>query len=163
LREFSSQLASSVPVLNFNFDKPLGVNIQTILIVDDEEDELHLFARHLESGDHKYRILQVTNGQRALNMLRERKPDVMLLDLIMPGMDGFQVLEEKRRDPLIRDIPVIIISSRDPAGDPNVSDTFTVTQSGGLSQQNLVSCIQAVSSILAPETFQEKNSSKNLL
>ena len=135
----------------------LRANIQTILIVDDEEDELHLFARHLEASEHKYRILQVTNGQRALNMLRDRKPDVMLLDLMMQGMDGFQVLEEKRRDPSIRDIPVIIISARDPAGDPNVSDTFTVTQSGGLSQQNLISCIQAIGQVLVPESFQEKS------
>ena len=124
--------------------KDLGRSIQTILIVDDEEDALHLFARHLESGEHKYRIIQVSNGQRALNMLRDRKPDIMLLDLVMPGMDGFRVLEEKRRDPLIRDIPVVIIIPLDPAGDPSVSDTFTVTQSGGFSQQNLMSCIEAI-------------------
>jgi CheY-like chemotaxis protein len=99
----------------------------------------------------------VTNGQRALNMLRDRKPDVMLLDLMMQGMDGFQVLEEKGRDPSIRDIPVIIISARDPAGDPNVSDTFTVTQSGGLSQQNLISCIQAIGQVLVPESLQGKS------
>jgi CheY-like chemotaxis protein len=74
----------------------------------------------------------------------------MLLDLSMPGMDGFQVLEEKQRDPAIQAIPVIIISSLDPAGDPIVSDTFTVTQSGGLSQRNLIACIQSLSTILAP-------------
>jgi signal transduction histidine kinase/CheY-like chemotaxis protein len=135
----------------------LGPETKTVLIVDDEEDELHLFARHLESGDRLYNILQVTNGQRALNMLRTRRPDVMLLDLNMPGMDGFQVLEEKKRDPAIRDIPVIIISSMDPSGDPIVNDTFTVTNSGGLSQRNLVTCIQAVAEILAPLTLQEKD------
>jgi CheY-like chemotaxis protein len=105
----------------------LQPEIHTILIVDDEEDELHLFARHLEASERKYRILQVTNGQCALNMLRQCRPELMLLDLTMPGMDGFQVLEEKGRDASIRDIPVIIVSSRDPAGDPSVSDTFTVT------------------------------------
>ena len=124
--------------------------VKTILIVDDEEDELHLFARHLEAEERGYQLLQVTNGARALNMLRSRKPDAMLLDLNMPVMDGFQVLEEKRRDPAIRDIPVIIISSRDPAGDPIISDTFSVTHSGGLSQRNLIACIQAVGDILAP-------------
>jgi CheY-like chemotaxis protein len=74
----------------------------------------------------------------------------MLLDLTMPGLDGFQVLEEKRRDPAIRDIPVFIITSRDPSGDPIISNTFTVTHSGDLSQSNLIACIHAVGKILAP-------------
>jgi signal transduction histidine kinase/CheY-like chemotaxis protein len=128
----------------------LGVKVKTVLIVDDEEDELHLFARHLEADRNGYAILQVTNGQRALSMLRSRRPDVMLLDLMMPGMNGFQVLTEKQQDSSINDIPVIIVSSRDPAGDPIVSDTFAVTQSGGLSQRNLIACIQGVGEILAP-------------
>lgn len=130
----------------------LGIDLQTVLIVDDEEDELHLFSRHLETDGRGYQIIQVTNGKRALNMLRTRHPDVMLLDLTMPGMDGFQVMEEKRRDPTIRDIPVIIISARDPSGDPIISDTFTVTHSGGLSQRNLIACIDAIGGILAPST-----------
>lgn len=133
----------------------LGPDIRTVLIVDDEEDELHLFARHLESDGHKYQILLVTNGKRAISMLHTRRPDVMLLDLTMPGMDGFQVLEEKRRDPNICEIPVIIISARDPSGDPITSDTFSVTHSGGLSQRNLIACIYAISDILAPSSFRE--------
>lgn len=128
----------------------LGRQIKTILVVDDEEDELHLFARYLESDGRNYSIIRVTNGKRAMAMMRSRKPDVVLLDLTMPGMDGFQVLEEKRRDPAICDIPVIVISSRDPAGDPIVSDTFSVTHSGGLTQRDLISCIQALGKILAP-------------
>jgi len=88
-------------------------------------------------------------------MLRSRHPDVMLLDLTMPGMDGFQVLEEMRRDPAIAGIPVIVISSRDPAGDPIVSNTFTVTHSGGLSQHNLITCIKALGEILAPSSPKE--------
>ena len=138
----------------------LGSEVKTILIVDDEEDELHLFARHLESDGHGYAIIQVTNGQRALLMLRNRRPDVMLLDLTMPGMSGFQVLEEKQRDNTIRDIPVIIVSSRDPAGDPIINDTLIVTQSGGLSQRNLIACIQALGDILAPSEGKEKVSSQ---
>lgn len=131
-------------------------NAKTVLIVDDEEDELTLFARHLESVDDRFHILQVTNGRRALNMLHTRRPDVMLLDLNMPGLDGFQVLEEKQRDEAIRDIPVIVISARDPIGDPIVSDTFSVVHTGGLSQRDLVTCIQAVGDILAPTSISEQ-------
>ena len=127
----------------------LESDVKTVLIVDDEEDELHLFARMLESEDNRYALLQVTNGPRALDMLRRRHPDVMLLDLTMPGMSGFQVLDEMHRDPSIADTPVIIISSRDPVGDPIVSNTLTVTQGSGLSQRNLMACIQALGRILA--------------
>lgn len=134
----------------------LGEGVKTVLIVDDEEDELHLFARMLEAHTPRYSILQVTTGQRALSMLRSRQPDVMLLDLMMPGMNGFQVLEEKALDPAIANIPVIIISSRDPAGEPIVSNSLTVTQGAGLSQANLVACIQALGRILAPSSVNGK-------
>ncbi len=132
----------------------LGPTVKTILIVDDEEDELQLFARMLEGHEQHYAVLQVTTGQRALSMLRSRRPDVMLLDLMMPGMNGFQVLEEKARDPAICAIPVIIISSRDPAGDLIVSNTLTVTHGAGLSQRNLIACIQALGKILAPASIE---------
>lgn len=134
----------------------LGNAIRTVLIVDDEEDELHLFARMIEAGAHRYAILRVTSGQRALSMLRSRQPDVMLLDLNMPGMNGFQVLAEKARDPAIAAIPVIVISSRDPVGDPILSNTLSVTQSTGISQRNLIECIHALGTILAPLAVEEK-------
>lgn len=124
---------------------------KSILIVDDEEDELHLFARHFQAGDRKYQIVKVTNGWRALDMLRVRRPDIMLLDLTMPGLDGFQVLDEKSRDETIRDIPVIIVSAQDPYGDPVMSDTFTIRHQGGISQRKLVACIDAVGRILTTD------------
>ena len=130
----------------------LGQEPKTILLVDDEPEALQLFARVLSLSQRKYRILQATNGQRALGLLRERQPDVLLLDLIMPGMDGFQVLQQKSHDPSIRDIPVIIISSRDPRNEPIVSDSLTVTRGGGFSARDLLECIQAVSGTLTPRS-----------
>jgi hypothetical protein len=60
------------------------------------------------------------------------------------------VLQEKGQDPAIRDIPVIVITSKDPSGEPIVSDGLTVTRSGGLSVRDLLGCIQAVSEVLSP-------------
>jgi signal transduction histidine kinase/CheY-like chemotaxis protein len=134
----------------------LGRQVKSVLLVDDEEDELHLFARMLESEENRYVILQVTTGRRALSMLRSRRPDLVLLDLNMPDVNGFQVLEEKARDPEIAGIPVIIISSRDPTGDPVFSNTLTVMQSSGFSQRNLIDCIQALGAILAPLTLPDQ-------
>jgi signal transduction histidine kinase/CheY-like chemotaxis protein len=128
----------------------VGQSVESVLLVDDQPDTLQLFARMLSSAQRGYRVLRAESGQRALVLLRQRQPDVMLLDLIMPGMDGFRVLQEKSRDPSIRDIPVVIISTRDPSGEPIVSDTLTVAGGGGLSVRDLLACIQAVSEILSP-------------
>jgi CheY-like chemotaxis protein len=74
---------------------------------------------------------------------------------MMPGMNGFQVLAEKANDPAIATIPTIIISSRDPVGDPLLGNTLTVTQNAGLSQRHLIACIQALGGILVPSAVKE--------
>jgi signal transduction histidine kinase/CheY-like chemotaxis protein len=125
----------------------LGSSVKDVLLVDDESEVLRLFSRMLSSARHKYRVLRAMSGQRALRLLRERQPDVMLLDLVMPGMDGFQVLQEKSQDARIQRIPVVVITSRDPYGRPIVSDTLGVTRGGGLSVGDLLGCIQAISEI----------------
>jgi signal transduction histidine kinase/CheY-like chemotaxis protein len=127
----------------------LGGRIESVLLVDDKSEVLQLFARMLSSAQREYRVLRAASGQQALSMLRERQPDVMMLDLIMPGMDGFQVLREKSQDPSIREIPVVVVSAKDPTGEPIVSDTLTVTRSGGLSARDLLACTQAISEVLA--------------
>jgi signal transduction histidine kinase/CheY-like chemotaxis protein len=125
--------------------------VRTVLLVDDELEVLQLFARILHSADQEYIILRAKGGRQALEILRERQPDVMMIDLVMPDMDGFQVLQEKNHDPTIRDIPVIIISSRDPTGAPVVSDALNISRKAGLSARELLGCIQAVSETLVPE------------
>jgi len=82
-----------------------------ILIVDDEGINRILLSTNLqESG---YIPETAEDGQQALEMLRAQPFDVVLLDLIMPKMDGYQVLAEMRRDAALRRIPVIVISSTD--------------------------------------------------
>lgn len=128
----------------------LGGNIKTVLVTDENLEVLQLFARLLSSSKQGYQVLQAGNGRLALDILRERQPDVMLLDLMMPGMDGYQVLQEKREDPSIRDIPVITISARDPIEGAMVNDRLVVTRSGGLSILDTLNCIQRISEILTP-------------
>jgi len=125
-------------------------DVESVLLVDDKPEVLQLFARMLSSAERGYRVLRATSGRQALDLLRERRPDVMMLDLIMPGMDGFQVLQEKSQDPTIREIPVVVISATDPTGEPIVSDTLTVTHGRGLSVRALLACIQAISEVLSP-------------
>jgi CheY-like chemotaxis protein len=128
----------------------LGEGVQSVLLVDDEREVLQLFARMLSTAGRGYRILRARSGPQALSLLRTERPDVVLLDLIMPGMDGFQVLQEKERDPAIRTIPVVVVSSRDPDNEPIVSNKLTITRNGGLSVRDLLACMRAVSEILVP-------------
>jgi signal transduction histidine kinase/CheY-like chemotaxis protein len=127
----------------------LGIDQGTVLIVDDEPDALHLFDRMLASSGGNYRVLLARDGQEAVNVIREYIPDIILMDLIMPNMDGFQLLEWRHQNPEYHKIPVIVISARDPAGQAVVSSTLAVTLGGGLSIRQLLTSIEALSQILS--------------
>jgi class 3 adenylate cyclase len=80
-----------------------------LLVVDDNKDNRLLLARNLESMGH--RVAMAENGRLALAALREGGCDLVLLDIEMPEMDGFQVLEQIRGDLQLRDVPVLVTSS----------------------------------------------------
>lgn len=127
----------------------LGKEIKSVLLVDDEVEVLQLFSRMLASSARGYRLTRAKGGRRALQLLRQRKPDVLVLDLFMPGMDGFEVLQAKSQDPEIKEIPVIIVSARDPVGQPIVSKGLNVVRGNGLSISDLMACVRAISQILS--------------
>ncbi|MBX3012814.1 MAG: hybrid sensor histidine kinase/response regulator [Caldilineaceae bacterium] len=122
---------------------------RTILLVDDEPDALQLYRRMLASAEQPYRVLRASNGQEALELLTSQRPAALLLDLVMPKMDGFRLLAAKNQDPALRAIPTIVMTARDPAGQPIVSSTLTVTQQGGLSVAQLLACITTITELLA--------------
>ncbi len=117
----------------------------TILIVENELEMALLLRRQLEDGDQGYRIIQVGDGRRALACMRERQPDLILLDLALPDQDGYQVLREKNLDPAIQDIPVVVISARDPVGEPVMVGRLRVELVGGLSNRDIVRGVEAIS------------------
>jgi signal transduction histidine kinase len=82
-----------------------------ILVVDDNRMNRLKLSISLEQQGHKIELAE--DGQQALAMLQQSRYDVVLLDILMPEMDGFQVLERMKADPTLRDIPVIVISAVD--------------------------------------------------
>ncbi|MCJ7661876.1 MAG: response regulator, partial [Anaerolineales bacterium] len=82
-----------------------------ILVVDDNRMNRITLSRSLEQQGHVVSLAE--DGHQALEMLRSDEFDVVLLDIIMPEMDGYQVLERVKSDPATRDIPVIVISALD--------------------------------------------------
>ncbi len=79
-----------------------------ILVVDDNQSNRNLLAHQLHRQGHE--IEQAASGREALKAVREKTPDLILLDLFMPDMNGFEVLREMRQDEALRSIPVIIIT-----------------------------------------------------
>ncbi len=122
----------------------------TVLIVDDEPDAVRMVQRMLTSTGRGYRVLRATSGRQALGILRQERPDALLLDLLMPDMDGFKLLEAKGQDPALRDIPTVVISAQDPAGQPIVSHALAVTRGDGLPVPQLLDCIGAITRVLSP-------------
>jgi two-component system cell cycle response regulator len=82
-----------------------------LLVVDDNRLNRMKLAHSLQQEGHGFAVAE--NGRQAMEMLRAEPFDVVLLDIIMPEMDGYQVLEEMKRDPRLREIPVIMISALD--------------------------------------------------
>lgn len=80
-----------------------------ILIVDDEPFNVDYLEQELE--DLSYDIISATDGKQALILVEKENPDLVLLDIMMPGMDGFEVLQILKAKPATRDVPVIIISA----------------------------------------------------
>ena len=82
---------------------------EKILIVDDEPFNVDYLEQELE--DLNYSIITAVNGQDALNKILSEPPDLILLDIMMPVMDGFEVLARLKANPATRDLPVIVISA----------------------------------------------------
>jgi phosphoserine phosphatase RsbU/P len=83
----------------------------SLLVVDDDETNREMLARRLRRDG--YTVTLVASGLEALRLLRMQPFDMVLLDLLMPGLDGYQVLLKLKNDPALRDVPVIMISALD--------------------------------------------------
>lgn len=83
--------------------------MKTILIVDDEEDVRNIVSVRLANNP-DFRILQAANGHDALELATRQRPDLVILDWLMPGFDGIEVLKALRTSPELRAIPVIMMT-----------------------------------------------------
>ena len=82
---------------------------KTILVVEDEIALQEAIKLKLEK-EGGFRYIPATSGEAALALIEKEKPDLIWLDLLMPGMGGFSFLEKMRQDPSLKNLPVIIVS-----------------------------------------------------
>lgn len=81
-----------------------------ILVIDDEKDILDLVEYNLKQNG--YKVICVATGEEALESARSLRPDLILLDLMLPGVDGFEVCKILKRDPDTSDIPIVILTAK---------------------------------------------------
>ena len=86
------------------------MSIHKILVVDDSKTELHHLSDVL--GRRGYTVRTAENGEEAMRRLEEEKPDLILMDVVMPGRNGFQMTRAITRDPRFADVPVIMCTSK---------------------------------------------------
>jgi twitching motility two-component system response regulator PilH len=86
------------------------MTIRKILLVDDSKTELHYMSDLLSKRGFSVRTAE--NGEEAMRRLAEETPDLILMDVVMPGLNGFQLTRAITRDPRFSDVPVIVCTSK---------------------------------------------------
>ena len=83
----------------------------TVLIVDDSPTETHKLAGMLEKHGHS--VLRAENGEQGVSLAKQEKPDLVLMDIVMPGLNGFQATRQLSKSPETATIPVVIVTTKD--------------------------------------------------
>jgi len=84
--------------------------IEMVLVVDDSPTELLIISRYLTR--HGYGWMAAKDGEEAIVVARKHKPDLILMDIVMPGMNGYQATRTLSKDPETADIPILMITSK---------------------------------------------------
>jgi CheY-like chemotaxis protein len=104
--EEASRWLSDADVMDV--EAPAGTDKATVLLADDNAD-MREYVKRLLAG--RYDVRAVGSGDAALREVRARTPDLVLTDIMMPGLDGLQLLRALRADPLTRQTPIILLSA----------------------------------------------------
>ena len=105
LIRFMKQFDMTIPS---ELNKPLPF----VLIVDDEIDMIDLLTAVLQSGDEELDVAGAQGGVEALLIIGERKPDLLVLDIMMPGMNGIEICGQLKADPVTRKIRIVAMSGQ---------------------------------------------------
>ena len=84
--------------------------MQTILVIDDDELVSRTLQRALKLYD--YQVMVANSGAEGLHVARRHRPDLLVLDVIMPGTDGYQVCRQVRGDPLLKEVPILFLTAK---------------------------------------------------
>ncbi|HEY65877.1 MAG TPA: response regulator [Caldilineae bacterium] len=125
--------------------RQFGEEVNRVLVVDDDRDFVRLLSRMLDSPVRRYQVFSAYSGREALDMVRLHHPDLILLDLMLPDMDGTQVIRRLRSSERGRDIPIVIISAQDELDHMEaLSGSMVITKAEGVMPGEILQWVQAV-------------------
>ncbi len=127
-------------------------SVHSILIIDDERSFVQLVERLLQTTGRGFNIRRAYGGEHGLSMMRAQRPDLVLLDLAMPDINGMQVLDVMRQDADLRDIAVILLTVASYTEDslPPSKRQITVRRSGGFYTGETLALLQSIAKSLRP-------------
>lgn len=135
----------------------LGISPHSVLVVDDDQNITRLFRRILRGGSMRPRIpndqiVEAHDGEEALAAMRQRHPELVLLDLEMPGKDGLGVLAQKNAEPELKDIPVIVITGHEEKSLENdLQGKIELARPAGFRPNEAIRAVDALIKSLAPQ------------
>lgn len=128
--------------------RKIGRPVRRVLVVDDDADVLRLFTRLLHVYDSRLAVRSASTGREALEALSKETADLVLLDVVMPDLDGWQVVSSLQQDASLQDIPVIMVSANDPAETVPASPLLVLVAHEGLQVSQVLGCSVALSTLL---------------
>jgi CheY-like chemotaxis protein/nitrogen-specific signal transduction histidine kinase len=153
-KELSVMACLTKPVTPQQIVEEIGrlQNVRRVLIVDDDRGFVQFVERTLQTSSITFEMSQAYDGDEALQVMRQQRPDLVLLDLIMPGLDGFHVLEEMRQEPGLAEIPVVVLTATSYEEDvlAQRETQIVVRRSGGLHPAEVLRCLQAIVGVVEP-------------
>jgi CheY-like chemotaxis protein len=127
--------------------------VRTVLIIDDDRGFALLIERILQASGTRFEVHRAYDGAQGLSALKQRRPDLVLLDLGMPGVGDLELLEAIRATPEYATIPIILLTANKPAEATERQNRFTVYHHDGLYAAELLSCMNAIIDSLKPRYY----------
>jgi CheY-like chemotaxis protein len=125
-----------------------GRPVGTALVVDDDPGARELMSMTLKAVDERIQVLTAADGAAALALMRNSAPDLLLLDVIMPGMSGWDVLAAKQDDDVLRAVPAIMVTAQDVGEGPVTSPLLLASMHGGVTPSQILRAGLALSQVL---------------
>ncbi|MBC7250702.1 MAG: GAF domain-containing protein [Anaerolineae bacterium] len=138
--------------------------VNRVLIVDDQQKDRNLLRRIIESQP-GYEVLEASSGQEAIMLVRQQRPNIIILDLLMPGVDGFAVLEALKMDQVTRSIPIIVVTAKELTEEDRRrlnNHIETLIQKGVLKQEELLEDVVAALRKLARSAADEQRETEEV-
>ena len=135
------------------------------MIIDDNRDIVRLFSQTLRSLDREYDVRAAFGGPQGIKLMREQPPDLLMLDVLMPEMDGFAVIAAMQADAALRDVPIILVSAKGASESitPDIRGEITLRRESGYSPMELVTLVQAlIDSIRQPADLKLTNARRKI-